>query len=201
MTDDLDRMLSGGAKSAKFENPGDTIAGVVTDITVRQATEYGTGAPQTFQNGDPKEQIVVTIKSDGEPEDADDDGHRSIYIKGWGPQRRAFIDAVRKAGVKKPLPGDRFTATLLRMEPSKQGGFPAKVFEYGIVHTDGVDFASMLAERAEPEMAAEVNDARAQARKLIESGALSPAQIASATGLPADEVRAMYAPTDDSIPF
>ena len=192
MTDDLDRMLSGGAKSAKFESPGDTIAGVITDVQVRQATEYGTGAPQHFQNGDPKEQIVVTIRADITPTDEDDDGHRSIYIKGWGPQRRAFIDAVRKAGVKKPLPGDRFTATLLRMEPSKQGGFPAKVFEYGVRQGDHGDGVAP---------SAEMNDVRAQARKLIDSGVLSPAQIAAATGLPDDEVRAMYAPIDDAIPF
>lgn len=130
MTDDLDRLLSGGAKSATFANPGDTITGIVDNVKVRQATEYGTGKPQTFDNGDPREQIVVTLRADGIPTSDDDDGMRSVYVKGWGLQRRAFIDAVKHAGVDRPTPGDRFTATLLRLEPSKQGGFPAKVFEY-----------------------------------------------------------------------
>ena len=106
MSDDLDRMLSGGAKGHKFEQVGDSITGLITDITVRQATEFGTGAPQHFDNGDPKEQIVVTLKAEwigrgvnGQvstgaefvPTDEDDDGHRAVYIKGWGPQRRAFV--------------------------------------------------------------------------------------------------------------
>ena len=61
MTDDLDRMLSGGAKSAfnKTTPLGTTVTGIVRDITVRQATEYGTGAPQFFPSGDPKEQITA----------------------------------------------------------------------------------------------------------------------------------------------
>src|SRR6187402_2914262 len=97
--DDIDRMLTGGAKSAKFEHPGDTISGVVDEVAVRQATEYGTGKPLTFDNGDPREQIVVIIKAEGIAlEDENDDGFRAIYIKGWGAQRRAFIQAVRDGG-------------------------------------------------------------------------------------------------------
>ena len=130
MTDDLDRLLSGGAKSWSTTGPGDTITGIVDNVTVRQATEYGTGKPLTFDNGDPREQIVVTLRADGIPVTDDDDGMRSVYVKGWGGQRRAFIDAVKRANVPRPTPGDRFTATLVRMEPSKQGGNPAKVYEY-----------------------------------------------------------------------
>src|SRR5580765_1661624 len=138
MTDDLDRMLSGGAKSAKFEHPGDTVTGIVDEVMVRQATEYGTGKPQTFDNGDPREQIVVIIRVDNHiPEDENDDGFRAVYIKGWGQQRRAFIQAVRDAA--KPAPGDRFTATFTKSEPSKTGGFPAKVFEYRIVNAPKQD--------------------------------------------------------------
>lgn len=187
-TDDLDRMLQGGAKSAKFERPGDSITGVVTEVMVRQATEYGTGKPQTFDNGDPREQIVVVIKADGiVPDDEDDDLHRAVYIKGWGMQRRAFIEAVRAAA--KPTPGDRFTATLVRMEPSKQGGFPAKVFEYRIQPMQAEADAQWASQE-------EVGDMREQARKLLDVGGLTVEQIARATGLSVDEVSAM-----DDTPF
>lgn len=135
MTDDLDRMLSGGAKSAfnKTTPIGTTVTGIVRDITVRQATEYGTGAPQFFPSGDPKEQIIVEVQLDAgtyTPEDEDDDGVRAIYVKGWGQQRRAFQEAAKRDG--KPGIGDRFTATYKGDGVNKQGGFPPKEFEYRI---------------------------------------------------------------------
>lgn len=135
MTDDLDRMLSGAAKTAfnKTTPIGTTVTGIVRDITVRQATEYGTGAPQFFPSGDPKEQIIVEVQLDAgtyTPEDEDDDGVRAIYVKGWGQQRRAFQEAAKRDG--KPGIGDRFTATYKGDGVNKQGGFPPKEFEYRI---------------------------------------------------------------------
>lgn len=133
MTDDLDRMLSGGAKSAfKRETPvGTSVTGIIMDIAVRQATEFETGKPLTFPSGDPKEQIVVTIKAEGiDLEDADDDGTRAVYIKGWGQQRRAFQEAAKRDG--KPGPGDRFTATFKGLGVNERGGFPPKEFDYRI---------------------------------------------------------------------
>lgn len=195
MTDDLDRMLQGGAKGAKFESPGDTITGIITDVMVRQATEYGTGKPQTFDNGDPREQIVVVIKAEGiTPEDADDDLHRAVYIKGWGLQKRAFIEAVRQAQVKRPTAGDRFTATLVRMEPSKAGGFPAKVFEYRVQPMQAEADAGWASQ-------GEVSDARAQAVLLLGVGMLSHEQISRATGLDVAEVRELALAGAGDTPF
>ena len=184
-TDDLDRMLSGGAKSAKFEHPGDSITGIVDEVAVRQATEYGTGKPLTFDNGDPREQIVVIIKADGiAREDENDDGFRAVYIKGWGQQRRAFIQATRDGG--KPVQGSRFTATFVRSEPSKAGGFPAKVFEYRIQQLD-----TPAGDASTDELA----DARAQVAKLDAMGTFTVEQIAAATGLDVAEVRALTSTT------
>lgn len=190
MSDDLERMLSGGAKSAKFEQAGDTISGTITEIAVRQATEFGTNAPQFFDNGDPKEQIVVIIKADGVAVDDDDDGHRAVYIKGWGMQRRAFIEAVRHAGIKKPAVGDRFTATLTGMKPSDRGGFPAKVYEYRFQEAS---FQEALQGAISKEYASafDVAAAKAQAQKLVDMGGMSAERIAAATSLPIDEVQEM----------
>lgn len=193
MTDDLDRMLQGGAKSATFANVGDTITGIVVDVIIRQATEYGTGAPQTFDNGDPREQIVVTIKAEGiTPEDGDDDLHRSVYIKGWGHQRRAFIDAVKKAA--KPTPGDRFTATYTASKPSDRGGFPAKVFEYRI---------EPMQAAADEQWAtsASAGDATAQAKALLNMGTFTAEQVAAATGLSVVAVQAMSSDYSGDVPF
>lgn len=137
MTDDLDRMLSGGAKSAfRRETPiGTTVTGIIKEIEVRQATEYETGKPLTFPSGDPKEQIVVTIQAEGlEPDDPDDDLVRAVYIKGWGQQRRAFQEAAKRDG--KPGVGDRFTATFARLGVNQKGGFPPKEFEYRITRLE-----------------------------------------------------------------
>jgi hypothetical protein len=189
-TDDLDRMLSGGAKSAKFEQPGDSIAGIVDEVAVRQATEYGTGKPLTFDNGDPREQIVVIVKVDNHiPEDENDDGFRAIYIKGWGQQRRAFIQAVRDGG--KPRQGDRFTATLTAYEPSKGGGFPAKVYEYRVQALDHPDAPASLQ--------AEVSDAEAQALKLWRMGSFTVEQISAATSLTVPDVQGIV--NADALPF
>jgi hypothetical protein len=183
--DDLDRMLSGGAKGAKFENPGDTVSGIVDDVMIRQATEFGTGKPLTFDNGDPREQIVVVLKVDNHiPEDENDDGFRAVYIKGWGQQRRAFIQATRDGG--KPVQGSRFTASFVRLEPSKAGGFPAKVFEYRIQQLD-----NPAGDASSDELA----DARAQVAKLDAMGTFSVEQISAATGLDVAEVRALTSTT------
>jgi hypothetical protein len=183
--DDLDRMLSGGAKGAKFESPGDTVSGIVDDVMIRQATEYGTGKPLTFDNGDPREQIVIVLKVDNHiPEDENDDGFRAVYIKGWGQQRRAFIQATRDGG--KPVQGSRFVATFVRLEPSKAGGFPAKVFEYRIQQLDNPP-----GEASQDELA----DARAQVAKLDAMGTFTVEQISAATGLDVAEVRALTSST------
>ena len=203
MTDDLDRMLSGGAKGHKFEQVGDSITGLITDITVRQATEFGTGAPQHFDNGDPKEQIVVTLKAEranGQgflPDDEDDDGHRAVYVKGWGPQRRAFVEAARKSG--KPKVGDRFTATFVRTEQSKSGGFPAKIFEYSIQPLEAESVYDQRGPAADTQ-----SEAVAQAQKLLAMGTFTLEQVAAATALPLAQVQEMKAERErysDDTPF
>lgn len=193
MTDDLDRMLSGGAKGFKFDKPGDTVTGIIDRIDVRQATEYGTGKPLTFDNGDPREQIVVQLRTENVPrEDEDDDGVRAVYIKGWGVQRRAFISAADKSG--KPAVGDRFTATLTGLEPSKTGGFPAKVYEYRIERLQAEADGAWASQ-------GEVATAVQTAEKLLGMG-MTAAQVAVATGLDAAEVAGLSKQSyPDDTPF
>lgn len=91
-------------------------------------------------------QVIVTIDTGArDPSVEDDDGRRSVYIKGWGLQKRAWMKAVRDAGLRKSSdvkPGDRFTATFTGYDPnSKNPNNPAKVFEYTIEHQSAVDQA------------------------------------------------------------
>ena len=79
-----------------------------------------------------------------DPNVEDDDGRRTVYIKGWGVQRRAWLQALRNAGLKKAdevKPGDRFTATFTGYGPQDNLPQPPKLFEYVIEHQSPADLA------------------------------------------------------------
>jgi hypothetical protein len=183
--DDLDRMLQQTGSKSYFNREsrvGDSVTGPITSIDVRPATDYTTKEVLHWPSGDIKEQIVVTIRAEGiMPDDEDDDLQRSVYIKGWGVQRSAFIEAAK---AHKPEVGDRFTATFVAEKPNPKGGNPAKVYEYRVTAMDA-GYAP------EPEVAG----AREQAIKLLSMGTFTDAQVAAATGLPLDEVQALSTQT------
>jgi hypothetical protein len=190
MTDDLDRLLTQvGGKSyfTRDSRVGDSVTGPIVSIDVRPATDYTTKEVMHWPDGNVKEQIVVIVRAEGiTPEDADDDLNRAIYVKGWGVQRSAFIEAAK---AHKPEPGDRFTATFVAEKPNPKGGNPAKVYEYRITPMSASD--AWLSKAADVAPADEVAEARAQAQKLIDMGTFTDAQVAAATGLPLDEVQAL----------
>lgn len=127
----IDQLLAGGGKTAKFETVGETHAGEIVSIDTRQVNDYETGTPEFWQDGRPKQQIVVTFDT-GSPEGPDDDGHRNLYIKGWGDQLRAFRDAARRLG-RNPQVGDRITATYVADGEKKNPRFNApKLYQYDI---------------------------------------------------------------------
>ena len=137
----LDSIDSQSSKSFKFQNPGDSVSGVIESVTASQMHVYDslnqrpTNQPDFFQDGSPKLQVIVTIDTGlTDPSVEDDDGRRSIYIKGYGIQRRAWLQAIRNAGLRKASeikPGDRFTAKFVGYDPqSKNPNNPAKMYEY-----------------------------------------------------------------------
>lgn len=142
----LDDALQGsGAKSAfgKDSPIGAKVSGTVVDATVKQITDYVSGTPKTWDNGDPQNQVVVRVKTDQRTDD-DDDGIRGVYIKTWGSQKDALMAAVKAAGGSKASdvlkPGAIFTATYTGTEPSSLGS-PAKVYTYEINTSGAVDDA------------------------------------------------------------
>lgn len=127
----IDQLLAGGGKTAKFETVGETHTGEIVSIDTRQVNDYETGTPEFWQDGRPKQQIVVTFDT-GKQESPDDDGHRNLYIKGWGDQLRAFRDAARRLG-RNPQVGDRITATYVADGEKKNPRFNApKLYQYDI---------------------------------------------------------------------
>ena len=99
-TDPNDWLMSGGAKSAKFPDIGTIVKGIITSPpTLSQQTDFTTGALKSWDDGGPMMQLVVTISTDErDPETPDDDGLRSLYIK--GALQAAVKDAIRKAGAR-----------------------------------------------------------------------------------------------------
>ncbi|MGZ4610440.1 MAG: hypothetical protein ACXV2H_09310 [Actinomycetes bacterium] len=96
--DPNDWLMSGGARSAKFPEVGTIVKGTITTPpTLSQQTDFTTGALKTWDDGKPMMQLIVTIATD-EKDDVEDDGLRSLYVK--GAMQAAVKDAIRKAGAR-----------------------------------------------------------------------------------------------------
>jgi hypothetical protein len=84
--------------------PGTRIAGKVLGLSEVQSTEYKTGKPETWDNGDPKMQYRITLQTDlRDPANPTDTGVRDVYLDGArkvrdnGTQSKlcAVLEAVR----------------------------------------------------------------------------------------------------------
>lgn len=132
----IDDLFAGGSKSAfnRESKPGDTVSGTIVSAVERQMTDFATKAPLYWDDGNPRQQVVVTVATD-QRVDADDDGQRSIYIKTWGLDKQAFVAAIGAAGFTKAsealAPGNIFTASFTGTQPSKFGS-DQKLYEYTI---------------------------------------------------------------------
>lgn len=120
-------LLGGGGASAKFDNVGDTITGTILSAEVRDQTDIGTGKVLTWDNGDVRKQLVVTLQTSLR-DDADDDGHRNVYVKGSKKAgsrslHDAVASAVRAAGAGSLEVGGTLTVTFTGTEASATRGF------------------------------------------------------------------------------
>lgn len=189
----LDQLLAGSGKTAKFETPGDTYTGEIIEITTRQTTNFKTGEPEFWPDGKKKEHIVITIAT-SEQEDTDDDGHRNVYVKGWGDQLKAFRQAARTLG-RSPQIGDFFTATFTGVGKQTDPRFqPPKLYVYEMkAGPTGVDqLANTHTPTATPAAtgSGDVTDEVEKAYKLVQLG-LTDEQITQATGVTPDVLAAM----------
>lgn len=136
---------SQSSKSAKFEQPGTSISGIIENVTANQIRDFKSRQPKFFDDGQPQMQVLVTINTGvTDPMVEDDDGRRTVYIKGFGLQRHAWLQALHNAGLRKATevrPGDRFTATFTGFGEVKPGMNAPKLFEYVIEHQSPTDLA------------------------------------------------------------
>lgn len=123
MTTDIEQFLAGKTKSAKFENPGDRVAGtVVGEPRMVQRKDYTTGELLTHaDSGRPQMQMAVTIQTELR-EDSEDDGKRTLFFR--GQQKAALVEALKNAGSKIPQEGDWLSDTFTHTVPSTINGKP-----------------------------------------------------------------------------
>lgn len=197
-TPDADRfLLGGGGKSAKFETIGTNVTGKITvKPEVKQQTKMGSGELDFWDNGDPKLQLVVSLLTDQrDPEDAEDDGVRNLYVKGsQDPKSKslhaAVAAAVQAAGTKGLEVGGVLSVTYIGNGVSKTVGFnPPKQYEATYTPAAaGFLAAGDAAPAAAP--AAGAPTPADTAKQLIAAG-LDDNVIASSTGLGADVIAAL----------
>ena len=117
-----------------------SVTGVIEKIETTQVNDFQTKQPAFWNDGRPKEQIHVIIQTQlRDPSVEDDDGRRSLWIKGWGIQLKAFRDACRQAGVKIPKPGDTITERFVGLDQRGDAPQPPKVFEFHIEPASSVN--------------------------------------------------------------
>lgn len=160
-------LMGGGVPSAKFDGIGVSVTGVIEDIVASQQTDFTTGEPKFWPNGDKMMQVVVTLATDQrDPSITEDDGLRKIYVKGKS-LTGAVRDAVRKAGAKGLDVGGRLTVTYTGDGPQEKRGInPPKLY---------------AADYTPPSPAAAANAALGLTEQ---TPAASPAPVPAAAGAP-----------------
>jgi hypothetical protein len=143
-----DLLMGSGVKSAKFPDGqyGTTVGGlIVRPPEVRQQTDFDSGKPKVFDNGDPMMHIVVQVQTElRDPADPLDDGVRAFYLK--GQMQQAVRDAVKLVGGKGLEMGGYLAVTHLRDEPNSRGrGKDKKVYSavYGLPTAQAANDALM----------------------------------------------------------
>lgn len=201
ITTDLNDVLAPtGGKTLKPETVGETLGGTILATEVRQMNDYTTGKPDFWDDGRPKTQIVITV-STGEKTDDGDDEQGNVYIKTWGEQKTALVNAIKATGLDANTalaPGNDFRITFKGEKPNeKNPRFNAiKLYEYTI--TPRANLGGVLDDTTAPTPTPAPASAQATpdtnpvttARQLIAAG-LDNDTIATATGLDPSVIQAL----------
>lgn len=177
--------LASGGTYLKWEHPGTTYTGIITDVTMRQSRKYESTELDTWEDGTPKMQVVVTLATDYvDQAHQDDDGTRMVSINLWSGQKKALLAACKAAGVTEPQVGQRFTATHV----SGIGNAKApRIFEYTLA-AGPTGVAAVL--DVQPDPASAGSTPVDTAKQLLALG-MSTQEVATASGLPETVVAAL----------
>lgn len=120
----VDSLLGPVIKSVIWPEIGASVSGTVLSLKSALQTNLD-GEVRTYENGDIRMQVIVTLQTD-EVEDDDDDGVRKLYIRG------AMVKSVRAEMARNKVrglrPGGHLTVTYIEDGPAQKGKNPAKLF-------------------------------------------------------------------------
>ena len=169
-------LMGSGSRSARFDSIGVSITGVIEDVTAKQQTDFTTGEPKTWPNGDPMMQVIVRLATDAR-EDDDDDGVRSVFVKGKS-LTAAVRDAVRRSGAKGLEVGGTLTVTYTGDGVAERKGInPPKLYSADYAQPDRAAAANAalgLAQEQPAQVAASIPAVAAQAAGGMDLSALPP---------------------------
>lgn len=151
MSTETDDFMQEGGTSFSFDGvPPISVKGTVqVDAPVKmQQKDYDTGAPLTWDDGNPKWQWRVDLQTDLRT-DAGDDGLRSVYLK--ARSKSAVVAAVKAAGAKRLERGGTLELAYVSDDHSdphrptvtctpdceKGKGYPAKIYKATYSPADG----------------------------------------------------------------
>lgn len=86
-----------GGTSFPFDTIGDAVTGTILDVEELQESDFDSGAPKFWPDGKPIMQHRVTLQTELR-DDGDDDGQRSVYLRGSRkPESKSTLSAVLQA--------------------------------------------------------------------------------------------------------
>lgn len=185
-----DALAAGGGQYLKWEVPGTSYTGTIAAATLRQSKKFESNELDTWDDGNPKMQVVITLDTKyRDQSNPDDDGTRQATINMWGGQKSALAAACRAAGITEPEPGMGFTVT--HVEGIGNAKSP-RVFKYEFTPAESGIAAvlDMIPNQPEPEPEQPPANPATLARQLLDAG-LSVQDVARTTGLPPTTVQAL----------
>lgn len=122
-------LMGGGSPALKFDQIGTVHTGtVVAEPTASQQTDFRTKVPETWPDGSPKMQVLVQVATTlRDPEKPEDDGTRTLYIKGK-ELTNAIRNAVRQSGANGIHTGGILTVQYVADGPAQAGFNPPKLY-------------------------------------------------------------------------
>lgn len=127
-TDPNELLMGSGIPAAAFDNRGDVVKGIISRIAASQQTDFNTKAPLFYEDGKPRMQIIITLRTDLRSlETPHDDGQRKLYIK--GQLQQAIREAVLAAGAEGLEDGGTLAVQWIdERQPEKRGHNPQKIY-------------------------------------------------------------------------
>lgn len=105
--DNVNDFLGGGSTPSAFQKDdpiGTKVDGIILSAKVNQQRDIKTGEPKFWKDGNPMNQLIITLKTETSADD-EFDGKRRLFAK--GDMLNAIRDAVKAAGAKTLEEGGR----------------------------------------------------------------------------------------------